>query len=84
MFSWVISDSSISDIIHRINIPALLIYGQNDFVAPVEVGQIIYDEIKTAEQDKELLVLNHSRHGAEDEDVLIFQNAIKSFIDRYR
>jgi pimeloyl-ACP methyl ester carboxylesterase len=84
MFSWVISDSSISDIIHRINIPTLLIYGQNDLVAPVEVGQIIYDEIETAEQDKELLVLNNSRHGAENEDVLIFQKAIKSFIDRYR
>ena len=84
MFSWVISDSSISDIIHRINIPTLLIYGQNDLVAPVEVGQIIYDEIETAEQDKELLVLNNSRHGAENEDVIIFQMQIKSFIDRYR
>ena len=84
MFSWVISDSSISDIIHRINIPTLLIYGQNDLVGPVEVGQIIYDEIETAEQDKELLVLKNSRHGAENEDVLIFQRTIKSFIDRYR
>ncbi len=46
-------------------------------MVPVEVGQIIYNEI--AEQNKELLILENSRHGAEDNDVLIFQEAIKKF-----
>jgi len=49
---------------------------------PVEVGQIIYNEI--AEQNKELLILENSRHGAEVNDVLIFQEAIKNFIAKYQ
>lgn len=65
------------DVVHRIRIPTLLIYCQKDLVVPVEVGQIIYNEI--AEQNKELLILENSRHGAEDNDVLIFQEAIKKF-----
>ena len=84
MLSWVISDVSMRDVIYRISVPTLLIYGQKDLVAPVEVGQIIYDEIETIEQDKKLFVLKNSRHGAENEDVILFQKELKNFINKYR
>jgi len=42
------------------------------------------DGLKKAEQDKMLIVLENSRHGAENNDVEVFQEAIKGFIERYR
>jgi len=77
-------DSSMRDTIHRLHIPTLLIYGKNDLIAPVGVGEFIYSEISTAEPDKSLLVLENSRHGAEKEDVEIMQKAIIEFIEKYK
>ena len=53
-------------------------------MAPVEIGEFIYNEISTDESDKELLVLEQSRHGAENGDIKIMQRAIIEFIEKYR
>ncbi|MDJ0663965.1 MAG: alpha/beta hydrolase [Acidimicrobiia bacterium] len=82
--SYIVSDTSLTDVIPRIEVPTLLVYGRNDLVAPVEVGEFIYTEIGTSDADKELVVLEQSRHGAEDEDVAKFQAAIVRFIEEYR
>jgi pimeloyl-ACP methyl ester carboxylesterase len=66
----------------RLSIPVLLIYGAKDLVAPVEVGQSIYQGISTPESQKTFLILPNSRHGAEGDDVLSMQIAIKDFIDQ--
>ena len=55
-----------------------------DLVAPVKVGEFIYNEISTDKADKELLVLEQSRHGAENGDIEIMQRAIIEFIEKYR
>ena len=83
-YSRVVTDQSMAKTIHRIDIPTLLIYGRMDMIAPVEVGEFIYNEIKTNEQDKKLIVLEQSRHGAEYEDRELLQNAIIDFIETYR
>ena len=62
--SQVVSDNSLEQTINRITIPTLLIYGGKDLIAPLEVGEHIYNEIETAERDKMLIVLENSRHGA--------------------
>lgn len=82
--SWVVSDNSFEQTINRITIPTLLIYGGKDLITPLEVGEYIYNEIKTAKQDKMLVVLENSRHGAENTDVRVFQKAIKDFLEQYR
>lgn len=82
--SWVVSDNSFEQTINRITIPTLLIYGEKDLIAPAEVGQVIYNEIETASQDKTLIVLKNSRHGVEETDVQVFQKAIKDFLEQYR
>ena len=82
--SWVVSDNSFEQIINRITIPTLLIYGGKDLIAPVEVGEHIYNEIETAKQDKMFIVLENSRHGAENIDVEVFQEAIKGFLEQER
>jgi pimeloyl-ACP methyl ester carboxylesterase len=82
--SWIVSDNSFEQTINRITIPTLIIYGGKDLIAPAEVGENIYNEIETAEQDKMLVILENSRHGAENNDVEVFQEAIKGFIEQYR
>ena len=82
--SWVAFDSSMREGIHRIHVPTLLVYGEKDLIAPVEVGKFIYSEIDTDEADKSLLVLEQSRHGAENGDIEIMQRAIIEFIEDYR
>jgi len=82
--SFIASDTSMTDVVHRIHIPTLLVYGRKDLMAPVEVGEFIYNEIETNEEDKTLLVLEQSRHGAEGEDVENLQKAIVAFVERYR
>jgi pimeloyl-ACP methyl ester carboxylesterase len=84
LLSWIVSDNSFEQTINRIAIPTLIIYGGKDLIAPSEVGENIYNEIETAKQDKVLVILRNSRHGAENNDVVIFQEAIKGFIEQYR
>ena len=80
----VLTDRSIAETIHRIEIPTVIIYGRQDIVAPVEVGAFIYNEISTEQQDKKLVVLENSRHGAEHKDRELLQNTIIDFIETYR
>ena len=82
--SWVASDSPMREVIHRIHVPTLLVYGRKDLIAPVKVGEFIYNEIDTEETDKVLLVLEGSRHGAENGDREILQRAVIEFIEEYR
>lgn len=82
--SHVLTDRSIAETIHRIEIPTLLIYGRNDLIAPVEVGEFIYNEISTEPEDKKLVVLENSRHGAGGEDRGLLQTTIIDFIETYR
>jgi proline iminopeptidase len=78
----VTTDTTLSQTLPNLSIPVLLIYGAKDLLAPVEVGQIIYQSISTPESQKTLLVLPNSRHGAEGNDVLLMQTAIKDFINQ--
>jgi pimeloyl-ACP methyl ester carboxylesterase len=59
----------------------MLIYGRNDLIAPLEVGQWHLDSIDTPANNKSLIILENSRHGAEGEDIKIFQDAITNFIN---
>lgn len=78
----VVADTTLSGTLPRLSIPVLLIYGARDLQAPVEVGRSIYGSISTPESLKTLLVLPHSRHGAEGDDVVLLQKAIRGFIER--
>jgi proline iminopeptidase len=78
----ITTDTSMRQTLPRLSIPVLLIYGAKDLKAPVEVGQSIYQGISTPEAQKTLLILPNSRHGAEGNDVLLMQTAIKTFINQ--
>jgi proline iminopeptidase len=78
----ITTDTSMRQLLPRLSIPVLLIYGAKDLIAPVEVGQSIYQGISTPESQKTVLILPNSRHGAEGNDVLLMQTAIKDFINQ--
>jgi esterase/lipase len=80
----IVFDRSLSNTINRLKLPTLLLYGQHDLIAPVEVGGFIYDEIGTETNDKKLVILSESRHGAEGSDIVISQQEVTSFIEKYR
>jgi len=82
--SHVAFDSSLNQVISRIEVPTLLIYGSKDLIAPIEVGKQIYDNISTQYGDKKLIILEESRHGAEHDDVVIFQESMVDFIEKYK
>ena len=82
--SSIASGTGLREFIHRIRVPTLLVYGRKDLMSPVEVGEFIYNEIDTDEIEKELLVLERSRHGAENGDIEILQRAVIEFIEKYR
>jgi proline iminopeptidase len=80
----IATDSSMRDDIHKIHVPALLVYGAKDLIAPVKVGEFIYTEMSVDETDKTFLILQQSRHGAENGDREILQGAIIDFVEKYR
>jgi len=76
------TDTSMRQLLPRLSLPVFLIYGAKDLLAPVEVGQSIYQGISTPESQKTLLILPNSRHSVEGDDVPLMQTAIKDFIDQ--
>jgi dipeptidyl aminopeptidase/acylaminoacyl peptidase len=56
--------SGISPIKHvdAINVPVLLIHGDGDTVVPLEQGQEMYDALRRADKDVQLVVLNGEDH----------------------
>jgi proline iminopeptidase len=78
----LITDDRLVETAHRIQIPTLLIYGRLDLTAPFEVGEWHYGNIELPSNEKELVILENSRHGAEGDDVQILQDAIANFVDR--
>ena len=57
---------------------------KNDLIAPVEVGESMLNDIGTGETDRASLVLEHSRHGAENGNREILQRAVVEFVEEYR
>ncbi len=63
-----------------ITVPALVIWGENDLVVPVEVGQLTYEALGTAEADKTLLILENTAHTVPNEAPAESLEAMHAFI----
>ncbi len=77
----LIEDDRLIETTPSIQIPTLLIYGRHDLIAPFEVGEWHLENINTPTIDKELLILENSGHGAEGDDIHVFQDAVIDFIN---
>ena len=66
-----------------ITLPSLLIYGGEDPIVPVALGQNAYVFLGTAEDDKSLVVLENSGHSVWEYEIDAFFNEVKTFIGKY-
>lgn len=82
MLNDEVESTSLTDQLHNITKPTLLIWGKYDFVVPPALGYSAYDRISSS--DKELIILEHSGHSPMDNEPEPYVNAIKLFIERNR
>ncbi|MBV1861622.1 MAG: alpha/beta hydrolase [Nannocystaceae bacterium] len=80
----VVAESPLLQTAHRVQVPTLMIHGRLDLQSLPEVGQWYYDTIETPPEDKTLLILEDSPHGAVGADVQILQDSIIDFVEDNR
>ena len=68
----------VDDRLNEIQVPTLVIGGRHDPIVPIEESIGIHKNIPNSS----LLVLENSKHGAEGEDVAIFEDAVRRFFSK--
>ncbi len=70
--------------LHNIETPALLIWGEYDFVVSPTLGQEMLDSLGTPSDDKSLTIFNNAGHSPMDADTDRFVNLVIEFVEKYR
>jgi pimeloyl-ACP methyl ester carboxylesterase len=70
--------------ISNIQIPTLVIHGEQDGVVPVEVGEYVFDNLGTPLNYKHKVIVPECAHSPHYEQPEIFYQAMKSFIEQYK
>lgn len=70
---------SVSDKLHLITIPTLLLWGSYDFVVPPELGHDALSKISST--NKKLVLFETSGHSPMDNEAEKFTNEVKAFIE---
>jgi pimeloyl-ACP methyl ester carboxylesterase len=76
---FVITDINLMNQLHKIKIPALLLWGEKDGLVPVSIGFETYRELGTADSLKNLVVINDVAHSVSYESPLLFSKTISIF-----
>lgn len=75
---------SITNLLHKIYIPSLVMYGKYDFIVPPGQGEEAYELISTPEEDKYYILYERSGHYPFDSEVDLFLEDLKRFIEKYK
>ena len=78
------SELNLSPEMHKIKIPALVLWGRHDGSLPVELAQDAYDNLGTAENDKYMHIFEYSGHTPFLEEEKDFIEKVKEFIEKYK
>ncbi|NLR91663.1 alpha/beta fold hydrolase [Flammeovirga agarivorans] len=68
----------------KITLPTCLIWGKYDDIIGLEVAYDYYDVINTPEEDKELIILEHSDHIGMYLENMKFSNALIDFVKAHK
>lgn len=68
--------------LHKINIPTLLLWGKYDFVVPPALGESAYANLGTT--DKELVIFDFSGHSPMDNEASKFADEVEEFVELYK
>jgi proline iminopeptidase len=78
------ADVELKPQISNIQIPTLVIHGEQDGVVPVEVGEYVFDNLGTPLNYKHKVIVPECAHSPHYEQPEIFYQAMKSFIEQYK
>lgn len=73
---------AMTDLLDRISVPSLFLWGKYDFVVPPALGIGAFDRVNS--QDKELVIFEHSGHSPMDTEPERFVAAVVGFVERLR
>jgi len=80
-FAKELIHASYSDELYKVTLPTLVIYGKNDFVCPLELGEALFSSISST--DKEFVLSDISGHSPMDDDMVNFYNHVIRFIETH-
>jgi pimeloyl-ACP methyl ester carboxylesterase len=66
----------------NIDKPTLIMYGRYDFICPYQIGQVLYNNISTPEENKQFYIIDSATHSVH-ERTDVFYYHVKKFIDTY-
>ncbi|MEY3241795.1 MAG: hypothetical protein RIR11_3234 [Bacteroidota bacterium] len=73
-----------SNVMNKIKIPALILWGKHDGIMPVPMSQDAYDNLGTETAKKSIVIFNNAAHSPNREDPDLFNSAVKDFIIKYQ
>lgn len=80
---FIISDIDLTDGMKNITIPALIVWGNNDGLIPVDLAHEAYGALGTQEPDKQVLVFKNTAHTVFYEQPDDFAASVEKFILTY-
>jgi pimeloyl-ACP methyl ester carboxylesterase len=72
------AEADLRDVLSRVDVPTLLIYGDRDARSPVEVGRALHEGIRGSE----LVILPGVGHLSSVESATDFNRAVRAFLDK--
>ena len=82
LFKNELLNYSVTDQLHKITIPSLILWGEKDLVVPVQLAQQAYDNIGSI--DKEIILYPQSGHSPMVTEPDPFASDIIRFIEQFR
>ena len=80
---FVISGINLTSEMHRITLPALIIWGEEDGLIPVAMAKEAYEVLGTNKEDKYLVTFENTAHTVYYEQPVKFVQSVKTFVDQY-
>ncbi|MFK7948700.1 MAG: alpha/beta fold hydrolase [Saprospiraceae bacterium] len=74
--------AAMTDELHNIMVPTLLLWGKYDFVVPPALGESAYANIGTT--DKKLVIFDFSGHSPMDNEAATFADEVEEFVELYK
>jgi proline iminopeptidase len=73
-----------SNLMNKIKIPALILWGKNDGIMPVAMSKDAYDNLGTETAKKSIVLFDNAAHSPNREDPILFNSSVKNFIKIYK
>jgi len=82
MIAW--DELDYTEELQKIQIPALMLWGANDGVVPVQVADYVHDHLGTDPSMKSIVTIEQCGHGPQSEKPDEFYAAVSDFIETYK